>query len=137
MFTDEAAILEGHAIGADELEVGNARRGFRGTGAGLCKAFTVEIGQAHKAVLTSCRDFLGRTVGAKKLSFVILVERDQRGDPARHPSVTGDGRMFRSREVETGFCLGDRHAQDDSAPGRGEIELRGHRFAFCGATLIP
>src|ERR1700710_1089992 len=137
MLTDEAVILEGYTIGANELKVGDPTRRFGSARAGLREPFTKQTGQLQETVTASLRDLLRRVVGAEELPFVILVERDQRPDSPGHPSMPGNRSMFRSRQFEA--CLRRPHGRGSKNQRAGgcDIELDGHRFAFCGSKLIP
>ena len=89
MLTDEAAVLERHAVGTDELKVGDAAASVGRGRAGFSEAFAVEAGQSHEPVATFRGDLVGASSDRKNCRSSVLVEGDQRGDPARHPGVAG------------------------------------------------
>ena len=91
MLTDKAAVLERHAIGTDELQVGDAARGLGASARWSWRnrsrySADSRMKPSRRRAATSS----GAIVGAEELSFVILVERDQRGDSPSHPGMPGE-----------------------------------------------
>ena len=62
----------------------------------------VELGKAHEAGLPACRDLLRRVVGAEEPGFVVLVERDESGNPPRQPAVPAQRPVFRLGKLQPG-----------------------------------
>ena len=73
MLTDEAAELEGYAVCADELEIGNAGRRLGCKRLCLDETLVIQARQPHEAVPTSDRNLLGRIVGTEKPVLIVFV----------------------------------------------------------------
>jgi hypothetical protein len=96
----EAAVLERHPVRLRELDVGNGVDHLRGEFVRLAKALGIEGGKPLEAGASKRRHLLRRVVGAKEALFVVVVERYQRGDAARHARVAGQRGMLRPGELQ-------------------------------------
>ncbi len=84
MLAHQPAVLERHAIGFGELQVGDSLRGLQGQRPALGEALAVEVGEPEEAVLALPGHFRRRAVGTEEIVDVEFVERDQ----PRHASAT-------------------------------------------------
>ena len=100
-----AAVLERHAVGADELKVGDAVSNLGGEPCALGEAVTIELRELFKPGPAACNDLFRRIVGAEELLFVVVVERDQRRDAPRHAHMAGQRSVLGTRQFETGLEL--------------------------------
>jgi hypothetical protein len=90
----EPAVLEGHAVGIGELQVGDGPLDLGGRLARGGEALLEEPGQPHEAGAALAGDRVGGIVGAEELPLVALVVGDQRGDAPRHARMTGERGML-------------------------------------------
>ena len=100
-----AAVLERHAVGADELQVGDAVSYLRREPCALGEAVAVELRQLFKPGPAACNDLFRRIVGAEELLFVVVVEGDQRRDAPRHAHMACQRSVLGTRQFETGLEL--------------------------------
>ena len=90
MRAHDAAILERHPIGAGELQIGN---GFGRLGAAADRfgeARLVKLRQAREAGAAQACDLGGRVVAVEKPILVVVVERHETGEAARHARMAGE-----------------------------------------------
>jgi hypothetical protein len=66
---------EGHAVGIDELKVGDGAAHLVGKRDSIREALAVELGEAHEAGPTALSDFFMRVVRAEEPVLAVLVER--------------------------------------------------------------
>jgi hypothetical protein len=123
--TDEAAVLEGYAVGVDELEVGNTALDRSGLRPRPREAFLEEGGKARERLLAPRHDLLRRAIRPEEPFPVEFVAGDQRRDPARQPGVPGQGGVLRQRQFEPRLGLGQRGA----GAGGEEPQFDDHRPA--------
>ena len=107
----EAAELERHAVARRELQVRDAGFDFAGRARAFGEALRVERGEPHEAGAPRCGDVVRRIVRAEELGLVVLVERHERGEPARPARVTGERAVLRARQLEAKLRLSQQHDQ--------------------------
>ena len=90
----EGAVLERHAVGGSELQVGDARSCFLGELERARKAVTVQRREAREGGAAARLYLLGRTVAAEEAALVVGVPRYQRRHAPRQPGMAGEGRML-------------------------------------------
>ena len=100
MLANNAAELERHAIRGGKLEVGNPGRGLPGHGGGSGETFVIQPRQMHEGIAPLRGDVLRRIVALKEAVFVVVIERDQRRDSARHAGMTRQGPVFRQGQLQ-------------------------------------
>ncbi|MGY4218906.1 hypothetical protein ACVMFB_005405 [Bradyrhizobium sp. USDA 4522] len=107
MLAHQAAVLERHAVGFGELQVGDALRDLGGQRAALGVAIPVEAGEAEEAVLALHRDVLRRAVGAEEIVDVEFVVRDHPRDHLGHLGMSGQRAVLSTRERDAGLNFGE------------------------------
>ena len=114
----EAAVLERHAVGIGELQVGDAVPDARRAPGRLREPLAVERRKPHEPGAAARRDLLGRIVGAKEPLVVVFVERDERRDPPRHPGMPGQRSVLRARQLQARLQFRQRRRQRGGAEPR-------------------
>ncbi len=102
----EAAELKGHAIGAGELQIGEAGGGLLGQRRCLGEALLVERGEALEAGLALADGVVRRAIRAEEALRIIAPGRDQPRHPARHARMAGKRAMLGPRQGEPRAALG-------------------------------
>ena len=112
LLLDQPAVLERHAVGLGELQVGDAACRLRGERAALGEFLLEQRAEAEEAVLASSGDLPRRAIGAEEVVDFELITRDQLGDPARHLGMAGERAVLGTRQLDAGLDLrgdGGRH----------------------------
>ena len=130
-----AAVLERHPVGAGELQIGNVFAGLRRVPARFGKARLVERGKLLESSAPARRDVIRRPVGAKELTLIVFVERNEGREAARNARMAGNGAVLCLRQFEAAAHGGQRggnrrragavECQRDRAPSHGQCHRIG------------
>ena len=104
----QAAELERHPVGGGELQVGDAVLDLGRQLAGFAEMLLVQPGQAYEPLAPAGGDLVGRIVDTEEVGLVELVERNERGKPARHARVAGQRAVLGLRQLQAPPDLGQR-----------------------------
>lgn len=115
MLADEPAELEGDAIVAGELQVGNILRSFGRECRRLREACVINLGQREESCLAARGDFLRRAIAAEESVLVVFVKRDQLRHALGHPGMTGQRAVLGPRQFETALDARQRCRQGADA----------------------
>ncbi|MGY4421295.1 hypothetical protein ACVWY2_003744 [Bradyrhizobium sp. JR6.1] len=107
MLAHQAAVLERHAVGFGELQVGDPLRHLGGQRAALGIAIRVEAGEAEEAVLPLHRDVLRCSVGAEEFVDVEFVVRHHARHHLGHLGMSGQRAVLGPRQREAGLNFGE------------------------------
>ena len=106
--------------------------------AGSRKTFAVERRRAARShPVVAKRDALWRIVRSEEPMFVILVEWNQRRDPACQPGMSRERPVLRQRKFDPPLGLGERHAQGDGASGIGCENCQFHGGCITPSDKTP
>jgi hypothetical protein len=97
----EMTELERHAIGVDELQIGDAFGDLCSASDRLRKSCSVELRQPHESGAAERRNLFRRIIASKELRLVILIERHKGRDPPCDPGMPGQRPMLRLRELQS------------------------------------
>jgi hypothetical protein len=126
VFAHVAAELERHAVGAGELQVGQALARLCGQRRAARIARAVQLGEAAKAGAPPRLRFRRGAVGAEELLLAVGIAGDQPGQPPRHPGVAGERGMLGERQLQPPMRRGGAAAGSSSDRGGGKEGRRVH-----------
>src|SRR5262249_1341301 len=131
-----AAVLERHAVGGGELQVGEALLGFLGQRQGARETRAVERREAREAGAAPRGDFFRRAVAREEALLVVGVAGHEGGDAPRDARVAGERRVLGARELEAGFQRRQRERRRPGAEAVEEERLAGEhrREAYVAAA---
>lgn len=116
ILANQTAVLERHAVGLGELQVGNPLRCLGGHLPAAGEALLVKRGKAEEAVLAAGGDLRRRAVGTEEIIDVEFIMRHQPRDHFGHFRMSGQRAMLGARQRQSGLQFGDGHC---SAGNRG------------------
>ena len=120
MLPQVRAVLEGHAVAAGELQIGDARPSF---GRGLCAQgipLGIQAGQRLEPGLAPNSHLCWRVIACKKALLAVGVARDQRSHSLGHARVARQRTMLGARQLDTPL-------QPRQAPGDTQRQSRKRR----------
>src|SRR5262249_51452779 len=100
IFADDAAELEGDAVGGGELEVGEAFAGVFREVDSFGKTRAIELGKAVEGGASFLGDVGWRVVEAEELVGAVVVERNEPSKASAHSRVADEGRVFGAGELK-------------------------------------
>ncbi len=112
----EAAVLEGHAIGLGELQVGDSLSRLRREPQRLRSALPENSREPEESGAARSGDRFRRAVRAEDMRLVVFIEWNERGDPPRHSRMSRERPVLRPRQLQARFQPG----QHDRQNGRAE-----------------
>jgi hypothetical protein len=108
---NQTAILERHTIEVGELEIRYPVDDLGRTPNGFCKARLIKGREPHEACAPASRNIIRRIIGREEGTIIKLVEWNQPGNSPRHPGMTGQRLVFRSRQRQALLYFGKRCRQ--------------------------
>ncbi len=94
----DTAELKRHAISRGELQIGDSLRGFRRDQRSLRKARPVDIREPAKSGPAARDDVIRRLIRPEEHRLLVLVERNERGEPARYAGMSLERPMLGTRQ---------------------------------------
>ena len=133
MLTHDAAVLEGNAIGRDELEIGSPALNLVCQCTCLHKPFSIDQRKALKTIQPLNRNIFRWIVRSEESVFVVFIKRDQRRNPVREPSMSGERPALRLRQFEPLLEFEEGYGQQG---GASSISRKDRQFHFCRTTFL-
>src|SRR5262249_35456802 len=117
MLAHDAAELKRYPIPVGELKVGNSVPHLCGELSRGGEPHPELLRETHETRLAAKRDLFRRVVGAEEAAFIVLVERNQRGQPPCHAGMAGERTVLALGEGETPLQLDERRGERAGAKG--------------------
>ena len=115
MVAHETVVLERHAVGVGELQVGDTVSHLGGLLCGNSKSSAVERGKPHEAAAAAHCDLDWSAIGAEELGIAVLIIGDERSEPSRQPGMARDRSVLRPGQFKPPLDLSQRHRERGAA----------------------
>ena len=109
MLAHQPAVLERHAVGFGELQVGDVLGGFRRHLPALGVTLLIKFCEPEEAVLAVHGDIDRRAVGAEELADIEFVMRQQPRDHFGHFGMSGQRAVLGTRKRQPRLQFGEGH----------------------------